>query len=129
MVWRCIECAHSNADDAAGCGKCGAKRPAQDPDETALQALVDPDRPVAISDSSTVQCPTCGETFKVQSKAGSSSRLYRRVDAALCPSCARAITPEALLRISPKPRDTGTPVREVLLACPYCGKVLGIGAP
>jgi hypothetical protein len=122
-VWRCIKCAEANDDDAPRCHKCSTARPAVDPDETSLDGLVDLEKPVPISESNTVSCPTCGQHFKVGREAGSSSRIYRRLDAGLCPACSRAVTPETLLRI---PAREGTKVREALLACPYCGKVLGV---
>ena len=74
-----------------------------------------------------MQCPTCGEMFKVQ--AGEhSTRFYRKLDVALCPACSRGITPEVLVRFASPPREGQTPIREVLLACPYCGKIVGVAS-
>jgi len=127
-VWRCTSCAETNDDSIASCRKCQKARPAVNPDDTTLEGFVDLERPVPISEASTVQCPTCGEVFKVHEKAGHSSRVYQRLDAALCPACSRSITPELLVRVAAKRRE-GTQVREVILACPYCGKIVGITTP
>jgi uncharacterized Zn finger protein len=125
-MWRCTSCAETNDDALSHCKKCKKGRPAVSADDTSLDGVVDLDRPVPVSEASTVQCPTCGEVFKVQgAQAGHSSRIYRRLDAALCPSCSRQISPESLVRVAAKQRE-GAQVKEVILACPYCGKVVGV---
>ena len=125
-MWRCVKCMDSNSDTATKCAKCKADRPKFDPDETSLDGIVDLNRPVPISETSTVQCPTCGEMFKVERRSETASRVYHhRTENALCPSCSRAITPESLVKVSAAERESGQ-VTEVLLACPYCGKIVGV---
>lgn len=123
-MWRC-SCGENNGDETASCRKCHKAKPASNPDDTSLEGVVDLEQPVPISESNKVACPTCGEVFRVQERAGTSSRIYRRLDAALCPACSRSITPELLVRVAPKHRENA-PVKEIILACPYCGKIVGV---
>src|SRR5262245_5808083 len=111
----------SNSDTASKCAKCKAERPKFDPDETSLDGIVDLEKPVPVSDASTVQCPTCGETFKVEKRSDTASKMCRRLDNALCPWCSRAITPESLVKVAAAARESAK-VTEALLGCPYCGK-------
>lgn len=124
-MWRCVKCMEYNNDSAGACAKCQAGRPTFDPDETSLDGLVDLEKPVPVSEASTVQCPTCGETFKVAAQHGSTSRIHRAIDNAMCPCCSRPITPETLVKVRAAARESGK-VKEVILACPYCGKIVGV---
>jgi len=127
-VWRCPKCMEYNGDTLGACTKCAAGRPSFDPDETALDGVIDRNRPVPIAENNSVQCPTCGDQFKVQVLRETASRVFsKKVENALCPACARPVTPETLVRISATVRESSA-VKEVLLACPYCGKIVGVTA-
>lgn len=127
-MWRCTSCGEQNEDDASACWKCQQPGGADDvdPEQTHLDLLVDPEKPVPVADNGMVQCPTCGQQFRV--KKEEASGFHRRTDQALCPHCGHAITPEVLLKVAPGKRE-GTSigmVREVIYACPYCGKALSV---
>lgn len=127
-MWRCAGCGEENGDDVSACWKCKAPGGVDDldPEQTHLDLLVDPERPQPVSEGGMVQCPTCGQQFKV--KREEHSTVHRRGDQALCPHCGQGVTPEVLLRISPGKREGSSihVVKEVIYACPYCGKVLAV---
>ncbi|MBI2932852.1 MAG: hypothetical protein HYY16_14490 [Planctomycetes bacterium] len=128
-MWRCASCGEQNESPATVCRKCQGPLktidPEADPEETQLDIIFDPERPQPISERGDVQCPTCGQHFQVQTHREESSWIRRRVDHAMCPYCGHTVTPELLVRVAPAKRETAQ-VREVIYACPYCGKVLTI---
>jgi uncharacterized Zn-finger protein len=125
-MWKCGKCGEQNEDQFTSCWRCHDDAPGIDPEETQLDILVDPERPQPISDAGAVQCPTCGQQFKVDLRKQESSAVRRRSDHALCPHCGHTVTPELLVKVSPAKRDVGEAVKEVIYACPYCGKVLTV---
>jgi uncharacterized protein YbaR (Trm112 family) len=132
-MWHCSQCGEKNENQFEVCWKCQA---AQDNvEDTSLEILFDPDKPQSIGENGAVACPTCGQQFRVQTgipQEASAIMRARRSDAALCPHCGHTVTPELLVRVVAAKRDASAPpVREVMYACPYCGKVLSIseGAP
>lgn len=129
-MWRCPSCAEQNEDQSKSCWKCQTIRPGAYPEEggpedSHLDLIVDPERPVPVSDSGAVQCPTCGSSFKVQRDRGS-TRAFKRLESAVCPYCANSLTPEVLVRLASPRKEGPHAVTEVIFACPYCGKVLGV---
>ena len=128
-MWRC-GCGEQNEDQFRSCWKCQTARPGAYPEEggpedSHLDLLVDPERPVPVSEAGAVQCPTCGTSFKVGREKGA-TRMFKRLESAVCPFCANSVTPELLVRVASERQEGPQAVREVLLACPYCGKILGV---
>ena len=129
-MWRCPACAEQNEDQFKSCWKCqmvrvGAYPEEGGPEDSHLDLIVDPDRPVPVTDAGGVQCPSCGTSFKVTRDKGA-TRLFKRLESAICPWCANALTPELMVRVA-SPRQMGPDaVKEVIHACPYCGKAIGV---
>lgn len=125
-MWQCVNCGEKNEDQFEACWKCQERpeEPDPDPEETQLDILFDPEKPQAVGEGGTVQCPTCGQQFRVSREEASGAR--RRSDSALCPHCGHTVTPELLVRVAPAKRESHAEVREVIYACPYCGKVLSV---
>ncbi len=131
-MWNCPACSEQNEDQFKSCWKCQKLRPgvygqAEEggPEDSHLDLIVDPEKPVQIGDGGAVQCPTCGAGFKVKKEKGQ-TRMYRRLETAICPHCANGVTPEILVRLASARQKGPDAVSEVIYACPYCGKVLAV---
>ncbi len=123
-MWKCGKCGEQNEDQFEACWKCQEQGEAIDPEETQLDVLFDPEKPQPVSEGGAVQCPTCGQQFKIR-KDEAASGTRKRSDHALCPHCGHTVTPELLVKVVAAKRESA-PVSEAIYACPYCGKVLSI---